>query len=131
MQRVGILNSEIAKVLADLGHTDRIVIADCGLPIPDGVPKIDLALRLGEPSFRNVLSEIVKYMKVESYTIANEIESANPKMFAYIKDTMGDLPAAEVMHETLKEATRDAKVIIRTGEATPFSNIILQSGCIF
>lgn len=26
MQKIGILNSDIAKVLADLGHTDTIVI---------------------------------------------------------------------------------------------------------
>ena len=44
MQKIGILNSEIAKVLADMGHTDTIGIGDCGLPVPDGVKKIDLAL---------------------------------------------------------------------------------------
>lgn len=131
MQRVGILNSHIAKVLADLGHTDRIVIADCGLPVPAGVPKIDLALRFGEPSFRDVLTEILKYMKVESYIIANEIETENPELFAYITATMGDLPGAEIMHDAFKEVTREAKVIIRTGENTPYANIILQSGCIF
>lgn len=51
MQKIGILNSDIAKVLADLGHTDTIVIGDCGLPVPAGVPKIDLALKPGTPSF--------------------------------------------------------------------------------
>lgn len=51
MQKIGILNSEIAKVLADMGHTDTIVIGDCGLPVPDGVKKIDLALKLGTPRF--------------------------------------------------------------------------------
>ena len=41
MKKHGILNSSISKVLADLGHTDQIIIADCGLPIPDHVKKID------------------------------------------------------------------------------------------
>ena len=54
MQRGGMLNSSIAKVLADLGHTDTIVIGDCGLPVPAGVPKIDLALKPGMPSFVDV-----------------------------------------------------------------------------
>ncbi len=45
MQKGGMLNSSIAKVLADLGHTDTIVIGDCGLPVPAGVQKIDLALK--------------------------------------------------------------------------------------
>ena len=30
-----------------------------------------------------------------------------------------------------KQLTKHAKVIIRTGEATPYANIILQSGVIF
>lgn len=131
MQRVGILNSHIAKVLADLGHTDKIVIADCGLPVPENVPKIDLALRFGEPSFASVLEEILIHMKVESYVIASEIQTANPDMARYIAETMGDLPCAEVMHDVFKQATKEAKVIIRTGEATPYANIILYSGCIF
>ena len=71
MQRHGILNSHIAKVLADLGHTDTICISDCGLPVPEGVQKIDLALDFGVPSFEQVVSIIAKHMKSEaavSYT---------------------------------------------------------------
>jgi hypothetical protein len=30
------------------------MIADCGLPIPNGVKKIDLALDFGKPSFLDV-----------------------------------------------------------------------------
>ena len=44
MKRYGILNSHISKVLSDLGHTDSIVIADAGLPIPEDVHEIDLAI---------------------------------------------------------------------------------------
>lgn len=65
MQKVGILNSSIAKVLADLGHTDKICVGDCGLPVPAGVQKIDLALRLGEPPFIEVIKEMAKYMQIE------------------------------------------------------------------
>ena len=75
MQKIGILNSDIAKVLADLGHTDTIVIGDCGLPVPAGVPKIDLALKPGTPSFLDVLTEVLKYMEVEKIHIASEMES--------------------------------------------------------
>ena len=51
MKKHGVLNSEITSILASLGHTDTIVIADCGLPIPDGVKRIDLAVEIGKPSF--------------------------------------------------------------------------------
>lgn len=131
MQIGGMLNSEIAKVLADLGHTDQIVIADCGLPIPEGVKKIDLAITFGVPSFQLVLQEILRCMKVESCILAKEIEDKNPDMWTAIREKMPQTPMEFVMHEEFKELTKSAKVIIRTGEASPYANIILQSGCIF
>ena len=81
MQRHGILNSHIAKVLADLGHTDTICIADCGLPVPEGVQKIDLALDFGVPSFEQVVSIIAKHMKSEAVHVAKEIKEHNPEAY--------------------------------------------------
>ena len=81
MQKTGILNSEIAKVLADMGHTDQMTIGDCGLPVPSGVKKIDLALRFGQPSFIDVVSEVAKYMKIEKIYVAPEMEKENPKQW--------------------------------------------------
>ena len=79
MQKIGILNSNIAKVLADLGHTDKICVGDCGLPVPAGTPKIDLALRLGEPKFIEVVKEMAKYMEIQKVYIAPETETENPE----------------------------------------------------
>jgi len=77
MKKNGILNSEISKVLADLGHTDQIIIGDCGLPIPQGVKKIDLALEIGEPKFIDVLNVVLKEMQIEKYFLANEVKEKN------------------------------------------------------
>ena len=35
MTETGILNRDIAAELARMGHTDRLLIADAGLAIPD------------------------------------------------------------------------------------------------
>ena len=67
------MNSEIAKVLADLGHTDQIIIGDAGLLVPAGVKKIDLALKLGMPAFIEVLAEVLKDMAIEMVILADEI----------------------------------------------------------
>lgn len=132
MQKVGILNSSIAKVLADLGHTDTIVIGDCGLPVPAGVPKIDLALKLGTPSFMEVVSEVAKYMEIEKVEVAAEIQEKNTGVYEALK---GLFPQQEWIidenHEAFKAATTKAKVVIRTGEITPYANIILHSNVIF
>ncbi len=129
MKRHGILNSQISKVLADLGHTDMIVIADCGLPIPTGVEWIDLALELGTPAFADVLRVVADDMAVEQVTLASEIKEANEAALTTVSQL--NVTTEYVSHEAFKELTKQAKVIIRTGEATPYANVILHAGVIF
>ncbi|CAM3829748.1 D-ribose pyranase [Mesobacillus thioparans] len=131
MKKQGILNSHIAEVLAHLGHTDTIVIADCGLPIPDGVKKIDLSLKIGTPGFIETLEAILEDMEVEQATIADEIYENNPKMMSFIDEKFSKGQIQSVTHEEFKKKTEQAKAVIRTGEATPYANIILHAGVIF
>ena len=137
MKRNGILNSDISRVLSYMGHTDRICIGDCGLPVPDETERIDLALRFGQPSFMDVLTEVAKDMKVERIFLAEEMKEKNEAQLKAVlsffeRSETGFVPEVEyVSHEQLKRMTEDCKAVIRTGETTPYSNIILQSGCIF
>jgi D-ribose pyranase len=131
MKRHGILNSHISKVLTDLGHTDYIVIADAGLPIPEGVTKIDLAIKPGLPSFKDVIDAVADDMVIEKWFIATEIEEGNPEKAQFLKRKFTDIEVAKVSHEEFKQLTKKAKAIIRTGEVTPYANCILQSGVFF
>ena len=79
MKQNGILNSEISRVLSYMGHTDCIAIGDCGLPIPQEVERIDLALTFGEPRFLRVLELVLADMKVEKIVLAEEIRSRIPR----------------------------------------------------
>ncbi|WP_201001565.1 D-ribose pyranase [Paenibacillus glycanilyticus] len=131
MKKQGILNSHIAKVLADLGHTDTLVIADVGLPVPEGVPKIDLALTLGTPSFEDTVNAVAADMTVEKVILAEEISAANRATLDFIERKFHGLEIGKCSHEEFKQLTRDAKAIIRTGEATPYANVILRAGVNF
>ena len=132
MQKGGMLNSSIAKVLADLGHTDTIVIGDCGLPVPAGVPKIDLALKPGMPSFVDVVTEVAKNMVIEKVEIAGEMEGRNHEVYAAMQALFNEQEwIIDENHEAFKEATKKAKFVIRTGEITPYANIILHSNVFF
>lgn len=131
MYRTGTLNSEISKVLSDLGHTDELIIADCGLPVPAGVKKIDLAVSKGLPSFLDVLSEIERHMVIEGMVMADEIKAANADIHSAVLELGGEMKIEYVRHEEFKQRSRQAKAIIRTGEATPYANIILRSGVNF
>ncbi len=129
MYKTGILNSEISKLLSDLGHTDQIMIADCGLPVPQGVKKIDLALEFGKPSFLEVFHLIKNHMVIEQITIANEMIKQNDELYIQLMSEHIDI--STVSHEQLKADSRKVKAIIRTGEAKPFANVILKSGVLF
>lgn len=112
MQKIGILNSNIAKVLADLGHTDKICVGDCGLPVPSGTPKIDLALRLGEPKFIEVVKEMAKYMEIQKVYIAPETEKENPEQWKALHEVFPENAVEWVMldsHEELKAWEKIAK----------------------
>lgn len=131
MYKTGILNSDLSKILSDLGHTDEIVIADCGLPIPNGVKKIDLAVKKGLPSFIDVLTEVERHMVIEHVTFAEEVKQENKELHEEAYLTVRAYSADYKSHEAFKEQTKSAKAIIRTGEASPYANIILRSGVNF
>lgn len=135
MKKSGIINSDISRVLSYMGHTDRIAIGDCGLPIPDEVERIDLALAFGDPSFMKVLKAVANDMAIEAIVLAEEIKDKNPEVLHQIEelfaDAGSDFKVEFVPHEEFKRQTNGCKAVIRTGETTPYANIILQSACIF
>ena len=138
MKRLGILNSDIARVLAYMGHTDTLAIGDCGLPVPDTTERIDLALEFGKPSFMDVLKPVSKDMKIEKIVLAEEIREQNPKMLAQIEQLFKEIEQETgrkrklmLSHTELKKRTGSCKAVMHSGETTPYANIILQSGCIF
>ena len=132
MKKQGHLNRDIARVLASMGHTDRIVIADCGLPIPDGVECIDVSLALNVPNFFDVLDTVLADFKAERAVFAGEAAQHNAAVVECMEQMASNGIAVEqVPHEEFKQRSRLAKAIIRTGECTPYANVILHSGVIF
>ncbi|WP_417809901.1 D-ribose pyranase [Thioclava sp.] len=139
MKRSGILNPALCRALASMGHTDSIVVCDAGLPIPDGPERIDLSLLPGLPAFQDVLAAIIAELQIEQAQIASEFAQQSPQLH---NETVAMLEAQAAVqgapiaierfsHEDLKRATRNARAIVRTGECTPFANVILFSGVPF
>lgn len=128
MKRGGIINARLAGELARLGHTDLVVVCDAGLPIPTGPAVVDLAFRLGTPSFETVLSGLLEEIVVEGATVA-EGTRENPDVARVLRELLPD--AGLVAHNELKRMTADAKLVVRTGEATPYANVILRCGVPF
>lgn len=128
MKKVGIINQPISTVISGLGHTDAVTIADAGLPTPATSERIDLALTAGVPSFTQTLQAILEEMFVEKAILAEEMKTVSPHIFEDVARLLGDVPIEVVPHVSFKELTAASRAIIRTGEFTPYANIILVAG---
>ena len=123
-----LINHPLSGLIASLGHTDEIVIADAGLPIPKETRRIDLALTPGIPSFEETLRTILEEMYVEKAYVSKEIVEYSPQVLELIQDALGDVPVEQIPHPDFKERTGKSRAVIRTGEFTPYANVILVSG---
>jgi D-ribose pyranase len=128
MRKQGILHAELARQISLLGHTDTVVIGDCGLPLPRDIPLIDLALIDGQLDFRTVLDAVLGDVVVQRHIVARE-SAGSPAGQWLDERSLGE--RVEVSHEELKERIARCAFAIRTGERTPYANVILESGVPF
>lgn len=131
MKKDRLLNPEIVSAVAALGHTEYFCIADCGLPIPQGVKVIDVSIVAGKPSFLELVDAVRNELVIESTILASEIDEKNGNLAAQMNERFGHLPCMKVPHEEFKELTKKAKCIIRTGENTSYANVIFIGGVNF
>ena len=129
MKKTKMINSELSYVISQMGHTDSLTIGDCGLPIPSETKRIDLALTHNVQTFIQTLDVILEELCVEEAIIASEIKEKNPQVYEAIKERIKNI--SEVSHEEFKVLTKGSKAVVRTGECSPYANIILKSGVVF
>jgi D-ribose pyranase len=128
----GILNPQMARVFAETGHMDTLVVSDAGLPVPIGVERIDLAWKPGEPGFLEVLAEVLLHIVVEKAILADEVRQISPEIHEQILKLLPEnIPVEYLPHVVFKEKTKNARAIIRTGEFTPYPSIMLVAGCAY
>ncbi|MBW7959753.1 MAG: D-ribose pyranase [Candidatus Promineofilum sp.] len=131
MKKIGVLNKDLSEVIASMGHKDMLVIGDAGLPIPRTTRRIDLAIRPGLPSFGDVIETIKQELYVETVIIAEETKEISPVIYQEIRRIYPESQVQFVTHDELKSLTGSATAIVRTGEFTPYANVILVSGVVF
>lgn len=134
MKKTEMLNSNVSKAIATIGHFDLLTINDAGMPIPNDDRRIDLAVTKELPLFIDVLKTVLAEMKIQKIYLAEEIKTQNAQQLKQIKALIEDDVEIEfIPHSTMKEYLNHPlnKGNIRTGEITPFSNIILESNVTF
>ncbi|CCG85380.1 D-ribose pyranase [Erwinia piriflorinigrans] len=139
MKKGILLHSAISSVISRLGHTDSIVIGDAGLPIPPGPARIDLALTQGVPGFLEVAQVVTREMQVETAIMAQEMQQHNPQRHRELIALLDALQQQQgntisiryISHEQFKQQTQHSQAIIRSGECTPYANVMLVAGVTF
>jgi len=139
MKKAMLLNADVSQVIAKLGHTDTLAIADAGLPIPATTQRIDLALTQGVPTFLQVFATVISEMQVEQAVLAEEIRQHNPELHATLLGQLKQLEQQQgntitleyVSHQAFKQQTQTTRAVIRSGECSPYANVILSAGVTF
>jgi D-ribose pyranase len=147
MKKGGILNTELLRVVSDMGHGNMLFIVDRGFPFPvhDLTKKIDVSVGYNLPRFLDVLKVVIQDLEIEKVIIANETEKVSPdiyrsliQIFEKVRNKGNPIIIEKIPHEEFKqlglrgaEKGEEVKAIVRTGEFTPYSNVILVSGVPF
>ncbi len=139
MKKSTLLNADLSYLVATLGHTDEITICDAGLPIADETQRIDLALTHGVPSFMDTVRVILSESQIEGVVMAEEFAKVSPELHAALLDELKaeearcnkSIAIAYVSHEEFKARTHYSRAVVRTGECTPYANVIFQAGVVF
>ncbi|AYV24358.1 MULTISPECIES: D-ribose pyranase [Vibrio] len=139
MKKSALINSELSYLVSTLGHTDEVTICDAGLPIADHVQRIDLALTHGVPAFLDTVKVYLAEAQIEGVVIAEEFKQVSPELHDALITTIEEekqatgkaISVVYVSHEEFKVRTHDSKAVVRTGECTPYANVIFQAGVVF
>ena len=129
MKETGIINREIAAELSKMGHTDKMMIVDAGLAVPNTTKVIDLSLAENVPTVMLVLEEILRHFSVEKIVYSQATVDVSPsREEEFLKHFDESVEKEIVSHPTFRDIlTREVKFVIRTGDFTANSNILLVS----
>jgi D-ribose pyranase len=124
------INPALSRVISETGHTDLLVVTDAGLPIPPGSERIDLAYRPGAPAFLDVLDTVLAELVIEGATVSAEIAEQSPEMLDALRERFAgmDFEITLIPHVEFKSLTHGARAFVRSGEYTPYANVILHAG---
>ncbi len=127
----GLIHGDLSLAVARLGHGDAIVIGDAGLPVAAGATLIDLALTPGTVSFRSVVEAVSTEMCVESLVFATELAASGQTLVDWVVGHWQEATVELLAHDDFKVRARSAGVHVRTGEYTPYANVMLVAGVPF
>ncbi len=124
----GILNPQLSHLLCRVRHTNALVIADAAFPFWPQIETVDLTLVRGIPTIQQVLDAILPNFKAGAVHMAEEFQSHNTaETQALFRKACREVPMHFEPHIEFKKRVPHAIGLVRTGDTTPYGNLILVS----
>ena len=128
MIKSGLLNPAVLQLLARIRHTNTLVIADRGFPFWPQIETVDISLVDEVPTVLQVLDAIRTNFVIGRVYAATEFKTHNdPATQAALTARLKKIPLMFEPHLEFKRRVPHAIGLIRTGGATPYSNLIIES----
>ena len=128
MLKGGILNPAINSLLCRVRHTNTLVISDRGFPYWPHIETVDISLVDDIPRVMDVLAAIKGNFTIGRVFAAQEFLAVNsPSVTSALEDALLGVPITFESHNDLKKRVPHAIGLIRTGDTTQYSNLILES----
>jgi D-ribose pyranase len=128
VKKGGILHPELSRLVASLGHTDYVLLADKGFPVPSGVERINLGLADDLPTVLQVLEALATEMIIDRIVITHEMNDISPKRVQALRTAYPQVCFEAVSHVEFKEWSRGASGAVKTADTCPYANILVVSG---
>lgn len=129
MLKQGILNPALNHLLSRIRHTNALVIADRGFPYWPMIETVDLSLLDDIPTVLQVLDAVRGAAVFGQAHMAHEfLENNTPATVDAFTGALDGIPLTHEPHEAVfKKRIPGAIGLIRTGDTTQYSNIVLVS----
>ena len=137
-----ILSPELLKVLCEMGHSDRLVIADGNFPA-ESMGKNAIVIRMDGHGVCDVLEAILQVFPLDTYinkpvNLMQVMEgdlAETPIWKEYEKivstyDARGAEVIGQIERFAFYEQAKTAYAIIATGESALYANVMLQKGVV-
>ena len=115
----------LIAALSDLAQGRYVVIADAGLPIPAGSDLLDLSVVASVPSFEDVLRAVTSEIVVERVLLAHQMLAASSELAERSQRILDGVRIDWIDHEEIKQMVCGARIVVRTGECTPYANAVV------
>jgi D-ribose pyranase len=127
--KTGILNPAINSLLCRIRHTNTLVISDRGFPFWPQIETVDISLIDDIPRVLDVLQALTRNFVIAQAFMAEEFLSVNqPATKDAFTTALNGTPILYEPHVIFKRRVPQAIGLIRTGDTTQYSNLILESG---